>query len=158
MSNIIRMRVYDRPGVLDRITGLIRRNGVNIKSITSGNVSDGMNQITISLGKHARIEALGHRFGEMSSVRHWEKCTLETHIIRELILARFNRDQKHLIEPEMRVIREEKDLTFVEFVADPLTVDAMIEKLRGKGVVCSRGGAQGISLTEGDTSTPEGDI
>lgn len=150
MPNIIRMRVYDRPGVLDRIAGLIRRNGVNIKSITSGNVSDGMNQITISLGEHARLEALGHRFSEMSSVRHWEKCTPETHIIRELILARFNQSQKHLIEPEMRVIREENGLIFVEFVADPLTVDAMIEKLRAENVACSRGGAQGIPLAEGD--------
>lgn len=158
MPNIIRMRVYDRPGVLDRIAGLIRRNGVNIKSITSGNIADGMNQITISLGEHARLEVLGHRFSEMSSVRHWEKCTPETHIIRELILARFNRDQHHLIEPEMRVIREENGLTFVEFAADPLTVDTMIEKLRGQGVVCSRGGAQGISLTEGDIRPPEGGI
>ncbi len=147
---MIRMRVYDRPGVLDRITGLIRRNGVNIKSITSGNVSDGMNHITISLGEHARLEALGQLFSEMSSVRQWEQCTPETHVIRELILARFSEDQKHLIDPDMRIIREENGLTFAEYVSDPLSLDAKIEQLRAGGVICSRGGALGMSLTGED--------
>jgi len=80
MPNIIRMRVYDRPGVLDRITGLIRRNGLNIKTITSGSMGEGISQITISLGKHVRLETLGDRFREMTSVHQWERCTPATYL------------------------------------------------------------------------------
>lgn len=150
MPNIIRMRVYDRPGVLDRITGLIRRNGVNIKSITSGNVAEGVSQITISLGEHARLEALGDRFNEMASVRQWERCTPATHLIRELLLARFAPDQKDLIADGMRVVREEGGMVFVEYVADPVTIEETLVKLAERGVACARGGAIGVSLSGGE--------
>lgn len=150
MSDIIRMRVFDRPGVLDRITGLIRRNGINIKTITSGNVAEGVSQITISLGKHARLDAMGDRLSEMSSVRHWEKCTPQTHVIRELLLARFTPEQKDLLKDGMRVLHEENEVTFAEYVADPASIDAVFASLRQKGVVCARGGAVAIPLAEGE--------
>lgn len=150
MPNIIRMRVFDRPGVLDRITGLIRRNGVNIKTITSGNVAEGVSQITISLGDHARLDTLGDRFSEMTSVRQWERCTPATHMIRELLLMRFSADQKGLIEDGMRVIREEDGMAFVEYVADPVAVDETLARMNAAGVACARGGAIGVSLAEGD--------
>ena len=151
MPQIIRMRVFDRPGVLDRVTGLIRRHGVNIKTITSGNVAEGISQITISLGDNARIDSLANNLmdtlREMASVREIEKCTPETHIILELMLARFTADQKGLIDESMTVIREENGMVFVQYVANPADVDAMLSKLQGHGVVCARGGALGVSLT-----------
>lgn len=150
MPNIIRIRVYDRPGVLDRITGLIRRNGVNIKTITSGNVAEGVSQITISLGEHARLERLGDQFSEMASVRQWERCTPATHLIRELLLARFSAEQKDLMEDGMRIIHEENGMAFVEYVADPVTIEETLAKLSAHGVACARGGAVGVSLAEGD--------
>lgn len=150
MPNIIRMRVYDRPGVLDRITGLIRRNGVNIKTITSGNVAEGISHITISLSEHARLERLGDQFSEMTSVRQWERCTPATHMIRELLLARFSTDQQDLMVEGMRIIHEEGGVAFVEYVADPVTIEETLAKLSARGVVCARGGAIGVSLTEGD--------
>ena len=150
MPNIIRMRVYDRPGVLDRITGLIRRNGLNIKTITSGNVAEGISQITISLGEHVRLETLGDRFREMTSVRQWERCTPAKHLTRELLLARFSADQKDMMEDGMRVIREEGGMTFVEYVADPATIEETLANLTARGVACARGGAIAVSLAEGD--------
>lgn len=150
MPNIIRMRVYDQPGVLDRITGLIRRHGINIKTITSGNVSDGISQITISLGDHAKLDALGDKFREMSGVRQFEKCTPESHLIRELLLARFTEEQRYLIGADMRIVREEGGMIFAECVAAPPTIDATIMSLRSQGVACARGGAIGIPLTEGE--------
>jgi acetolactate synthase-1/3 small subunit len=150
MPHIIRMRVFDRPGVLDRVTGLIRRNGINIKTITSGNVAEGASQITISLGGNARIDPLVDKLREMASVRGVEKCTPETHIILELMLARFTGDKKHLIEEGMTVLREESGLVFAQYVADPVRIDAVLQKLQEHGIVCIRGGALGVSLTEGD--------
>lgn len=154
MPQIIRMRVFDRPGVLDRVTGLIRRNGVNIKTITSGNVAEGASQITISLGDTARLnsllDTLADKLGEMASVRGIEKCTPETHIILELMLARFTVDQRDLIEDGMTVIREENGMVFAQYVANPADVDAKLSKLQAHGVVCARGGALGVSLTGGD--------
>ncbi len=149
MANIIRMWVYDRPGVLDRITGLIRRHGVNINTVTSGHVAEGTSQITISLGEPVRLDALGDRFSEMNSVRHWEKCTPATHIIRELLLARFTAEQKDLIDVDMRVVREEDGMTFAEYVGEPCAVDAMIKKLQSRDVICTRAGALGLALKEG---------
>lgn len=150
MPQIIRIRVFDRPGVLDRVTGLIRRSGVNIQTITSGTVAEGASQITISLGDEARLDPLVDKLREMTGVREIEKCTPETHIIRELMLARFTAAQKHLIAEDMAVIREENDMVFVQYIADPANIGAMLQKLQEHGVVCARGGALGVSLTGGE--------
>jgi acetolactate synthase small subunit len=148
MSKFIRVNVFDKPGALDQITGLIRRSSVNIQTITCGNIAEGISQITLALDEHARLDALGANIQEMSCVRNWEKCTPETHLIRELLLARFEAEQKALIEKDMRVIREENGLTFVEYVADPAAVKAMLKKLCEKNVACATGGAVSMPLNQ----------
>ena len=152
MPNIIRMRVFDRPGVLDRITGLIRRHGVNIRTITCGNVSDGISEITMSLGGPMNLDFLGGRFSEMNSVREWETCTEETHILRELLLARFRDGQMHLLDDDMRVIKQDDGVVFAEYVGGPTEVERKLEQLREAGVSCARGGTLGLALVEGGAS------
>ncbi|MDR2826029.1 MAG: ACT domain-containing protein [Deltaproteobacteria bacterium] len=148
MSKFIRVNVFDKPGVLDQITGLIRRNSVNIRSITCGNVGGGISQITLALDEHARLDVLGAHIQELACVRNWEQCTPKTQVIRELLLVRFDADQKNLIEKDMRIIHEENGLTFVEYVADPASSAAMLEKLCAKNVVCALGGAVSIPLNQ----------
>jgi acetolactate synthase small subunit len=150
MPKIMCIHVFDRPGVLDQITGLIRRNSVNIQAVTSGNVAEGISQITITLGEHARLDALGSRLSEMSCVHGWEKCVPETHIIRELLLVRFTGRQKRLMENGMRIIREENGVTFAEYVAEPSVIDAVFEKLRENNVECTRGGVLSLPLSKGE--------
>ncbi|MDR1242196.1 MAG: ACT domain-containing protein [Deltaproteobacteria bacterium] len=150
MHKIMCVHVFDRPGVLDQITGIIRRNSVNIQAIASGSVAEGISQITMVFDGHVRLDVLGSRLSEMSCVRGWEKCVPETHIIRELLLARFNERQKHLMEDGMRVISEEGGMTFVEYMAEPPVIDAIFEKLRENNVACARGGVLGLSLGKGE--------
>jgi acetolactate synthase small subunit len=149
MSNIFRMHMFDKPGALDQITGLIRRNGVNIQTIASGNVTGGTAQVTISLSLddgQVNLDALGDRLRELACVRHWEKCASGSHIIRELLLVCFKVDQKHLLEDGMRIIREEGGMTFAEYVAEPSVIDGVFKKLCAHNVFCARGGVMSFPL------------
>lgn len=150
MLDIIRLRVHDRPGVLDRIAGLIRRHGINIDTITSGSSTDGTAQITIVFGENAYIQRLCDKLGEMSDILHWEKCEPQTHMLRELLLASFSKGQEHLIRKDMRIVSQEYDLTFTEYAGDPQSVAAIAAALDVNGVTYCRGGTLALPLTEGE--------
>lgn len=149
MRHTIRLWVYDRPGVLDRITGVIRRRGVNIKTLTSGDTLDGVSQITITLGAPVNLKTLCQTFSEMSSVQHWEECTPETHVVRELLLLRCKTEQRGLLPEGARVFEEEDGLLFADFVAEPDRIGEVIRMLRENDIACVRTGALGLSKLEG---------
>ena len=50
----------------------------------------------------------------------------------------------------MRIVHEEDGMTFVEFVADPATIEETLAELSARGAACARGGALAVSLVEGD--------
>jgi acetolactate synthase small subunit len=149
MRHTIRLWVYDRPGVLDRITGVIRRRGINIKTLTTGDTQDGVSQITISLGDPVNVQSLGQVFSEMSSVQHWEECTPETHVVRELLLMRCPESRRGELPEGARVFKEEGGVLFVEYVTEPDAVGEIIQKLRQREIACVRTGALGLSKQEG---------
>ncbi len=151
MPNIFRMHVCDRPGVLGRIASLIRRNGVNISNITSGTAADGETQtITLSLCPKAPVERLQPMLTELSDTLRCERCEPQTHMLRELLLARFSKYQEHLVSKDMRVILRENGQTIVEYVGDPDSVTAAIVLLVANNVAHCRSGILALPLTKGE--------
>lgn len=149
MTNTIKLWVYDRPGALDTITGLIRRKGVNIRTLTAGDIADGISQITISIKDYVDVEKLGIYFSEMSFVKGWEKCTNETHIIRELLLLRFHKADWQGVNLEgVRVTKEDGDMVFAEYVAAPNQIDDILATLKQHKISFVRTGALGLALKE----------
>ena len=149
MRHTIRLWVYDKPGALDRITGVIRRRGINIKTLTTADTQDGVSQMTITFGGPVDVRSLGQVFSEMSSVRHWEECTPQTHVLRELLLIRCPEDRRGDLPGGSRVFREEGGFLFVEFVAEPEVLDGVMHELRRRDIACVRTGALGLDKQEG---------
>lgn len=148
MSIILRLTVQDRHGVLDRITGLIRRNGWNINEINAGEKRGGLSNINIRLkDRGADLKVLGKSLTMLDCVEEWEECREERHMIRELLTLKLREaDCAGLLEG-MRAIAKEDGVVFLEYTGLPWEIDGLLERLNGKLLDCARTGA--LSLTKG---------
>ena len=89
MNTILRLGVYDSPGALDRIAGLIRRNGLNITSVNAGTFKNGTAQISIVLtDARADVNKLGKQLYDINFVADYKVLGAENACIRELALIR----------------------------------------------------------------------
>ncbi len=144
MEVILKLLVYDRPGVLDRVAGIIRRKAWNIGSITAGAVSAGKSQISLSLASAdpGEIRELCEYLAELDFLLSWEQCAPETHLLRELLVfAAAAADAGELARRNgIKLLRTEGEIAFLEYVAMPAQVSAMMRELGGKMLSCSRSG------------------
>lgn len=142
MEVILKIWAQDRPGVLDRIAGLIRRQGWNVGSMTAGDVEEGLSQIHLLLsGKNVDTAKLGEHLDELEGVRQWEECLPETHVIREMVMFSVRKDHPALPEVKaLRIVEKRDGLLFVEFTGKPEEVDALLGLVRGQTVSCVRTG------------------
>jgi hypothetical protein len=85
----------------------------------------------------------------MSSVRHWEECTPETHVVRELLLLRCPAARRGEIPEGARVFGEEEGVLFAEYVADPEAIGEVMQELRRRDIACVRTGSLGLGKQEG---------
>lgn len=138
----IQMLASNRPGVLDRVTGLIRRNGWNIDGLTAGDVGDEVTQICMTIrGVQVNTDLLGGHLAEMDGVLSWEECEPHSHMIREMVLLRIPKGISIPSELDsLRVIVKEGDLLFAEFTGSPEEVAAAIQIARTSGISCVRTG------------------
>lgn len=142
MEVILKLWVYDRPGVLDRIAGLIRRKGWNIDSLTAGDIEQGVSQINMSLtGQAVEARVLCEHLEELDFLRSWEECTPETHVIWEMLLFSVPREHQSVARQEgMRIIREVNGIIFAEFTGTPEQVSDLLQTQKDCMMSCSRSG------------------
>jgi acetolactate synthase-1/3 small subunit len=89
MKTILRLGVYDSPGVLDRIAGLIRRNGYNINSLNAGVFRGGASQINIVLDdERADVAKIGKQLYDINFISEYRAFNVGNAVIRELVLIR----------------------------------------------------------------------
>jgi len=142
----IRLTVDDRHGVLDRITGLIRRNGLNISEINAGAKGDGTSHISIrTKDKGADIDVLRKGLAQLECVRTLEECTGETHYSREVLLFSVRRsDCREGMFPGAQLMEQAGSLMILAYMASPDDIDALLAD--HKDLICdySRGGALAI--------------
>lgn len=150
MKTILEVQVWDRPGVLDRIVGLIRRRSWNINSLTVGDISPGLSQIIFQLeGRDVDLATLGEHLSEMDAVCQWQELTEQTGVLREMVLFRVGAEHAALADsPGVRVVAERDGLRYCEYTDAPSAIDAYIRTLRGQGVACVRTGP--LSLVEAE--------
>lgn len=144
MEVILKILAYDQPGVLDRIAGLIRRNGWNVKTLTAGNVSDGITQINMSLSGHnVNLDILGERLLETYGVCSWEHILSENALVREMVLCRLPDSTQPIASREgIRLLELEEPGVFkyAEFTGTPEDVSAFMQEAREQQVDCVRSG------------------
>ena len=109
MTTILRLKVYNTPGVLDRVAGLFRHNGWNIESISAGAALGNVTCIDVSFqNRYVDMKLLSKQISRLDFVIRWEECTPDTHLMRELLLLKIHRDAyDDLLVGEKKIILEE---------------------------------------------------
>jgi len=168
MTAIIKTWVHNRPGVLDRITGLIRRKGWNIRTLVAGGVDEGLSQIDIVLeGRGLDVEALGEYLVEMDAICSFEKCTEQSHLVREILIFCLHTDKRELVGfggeavlhavEQARLITEQGGLCFYEYSDSAAEVDKLLNTLCRLNIRCVYSGALTLAYSEGgDTFASNG--
>ena len=147
MNTILRLGVYDSPGVLDRIAGLIRRNGFNITSLNTGTFKNGTAQINIVL-TDARADAhkLGKQLYDINFISDYKVLGSENASIRELALIRMkisDFDAAHF--KDARIIEKDaSDISF-EITGTPYDIETLLLPVQDKLQDVVRSGALAIS-------------
>ena len=142
----IRLTVEDRPGVLDRITGLIRRNGLNISEINAGERGDGTSCINILIkDKGADIHTLGKALTQLECVKGWEELNEKRHYTREaLLFSVCSGDYKEGMFQNAQLMEQNGDILIFAYLAASSEVDSMLAANRNLLCDYSRGGALGV--------------
>lgn len=142
MEVILKLWVYDRPGVLDRIAGLVRRKGWNINSLTAGDIEEGVSQINMALtGQMVEARVLCEHLAELDFLRSWEECAPDTHVMCEMLVFSVPEAEKALTQgEEIRVVGEHKGNLFAEYTATPGEINQFLQANRHRMTSCSRSG------------------
>ncbi len=145
MKHTLVMLVQDRPGVLNRVTSMIRRRNFNIDSITVGHsVTPGLSRMVISVdGAVTAVEQVRKQLDKIVEVVKITDITNENIISRELALIKVEstpETRQEIIRIAIDVFRANiVDLTpetiIIEISGDEDKVLSLIELLRGFGLV-----------------------
>jgi acetolactate synthase-1/3 small subunit len=145
--------VYDSPGVLDRIAGLIRRNGFNIKSINTGQFKSGIAQINIVLGdERIDVGRLGQQLVDINFISDYKVFSYDNALIRELALLRMKEaDYDAAYFAGARILQRDKGEISFEITGTPREIDSIILPIQDKLIDYARSGALAISGEGTDT-------
>jgi len=145
MKHTLVMLVEDKPGVLNRVTSMIRRRNFNIESITVGHsVIPGLSRMVIIVdGATTAIEQVRKQLDKIVDVVKITDISDENIISRELALIKVEstpETQKEIVQIATEVFRANVvDLTpesvVIEVSGDENKVNSLIELLRGFGLV-----------------------
>lgn len=147
MNTILRLGVYDSPGVLDRIAGLIRRNGFNITSLNTGTFKNGTARINIVLtDARADVRKLGKQLLDINFISGYKVLGKENASIRELALVRMKtRDFDAAHFKDARILEEDSDAVSFEITGLPQDIDALLQPVQDKLLDVVRSGALAVS-------------
>ena len=156
--------VEDHPGVLTRVSGLIRRRGFNIDSITVGHTeTTGVSRMTIAVEADEfgarRIEANLYKLIEVLRV---DNVTRQPSIFRELAVLKVKttpetRAQIFQLAPiyRARIIDVSPESLVIEITGNEDKVESLIEVLEPYGILeIARTGRLAMLRGTGTASTP----
>lgn len=150
-TTIIVAYVNNKPGVLSRITSLIRRRQFNIETITAGYTEkENVTQITLLVdAKKTNIEQLKKQLFKLIDVLKIIELSPESAFLREVALFKIAPPSKNHLPKLKELVKQtgakvshidHKSLT-IELCSDPLKIDRFAESLQPFGVKkLTRGG------------------
>jgi len=145
MKRTLVMLVEDKPGVLNRVTSMIRRRNFNIDSITVGHsVNPGFSRMVISVdGATTAVEQVRKQLDKIIEVVKITDISEENIISRELALIKVESTP----ETRAEIVRIATDVyranvvdftpesIIIEISGDEDKVNSLIDLLRGFGVI-----------------------
>ncbi len=135
--------VEDKPGVLTRIAGLIRRRGFNIQSLAVGcSEQPGLSRMTVVVsGDSTEVEQVRKQLEKLINVVRVSDITEEAIVSRELALIKVNstastRSEIMQIVDIFRanIVDVSTNSLTVEVTGDDDKVESLIELLRSFGI------------------------
>lgn len=162
--HVVSALVVDRPGTLNRVSGLLRARSFNIESLTVGSTEEpGRSRMTIALrGDDGHLRQVLAQLERMIDVLEVEDLTTVPHVELELALVELDAPAEHQAEQAVRAALEAAggqqidvagDAWRARLAATPDRIDQAIEALRGLGLRrLVRAGA--VAMTTGPRGAP----
>ncbi len=143
-THILVALVEDRPGVMQRVSGLFRKRNFNIDSITVGHSEkEGISRITMTVSGDERIiEQVIKQLNKLIEVIKVTKLDNENSVMRELALVKI-KVKNEAARGDMvqyvnifrgRIVDVRKDSMIVEITGDNEKIDAFIESVSSFGI------------------------
>ena len=144
-THILVVLVEDRPGVMQRISGLFRKRNFNIDSITVGHSEKpGISRITLMVaGDESVLEQVTKQLNKLIEVIKITKLEDENSVTRELALIKIKVKNEAARADIVqytnifrgRIVDVRKESMIVEITGDRAKLDAFIESVESFGVV-----------------------
>ena len=144
-THILVALVEDRPGVMQRVSGLFRKRNFNIDSITVGHSEkEGISRIALTVAGDERIiEQVIKQLNKLIEVIKVTKLDRENSVMRELALIKINVKNETTRADIVqyvnifrgRIVDVRKDSMIVEITGDRTKVDAFIELIGSFGIM-----------------------
>ena len=134
---VLSVLVEDGPNTLSKVSGVIRRRGFHVLSITVGpSPEPGYSRLTLQVDHgHAEADQVRKQLERLVEVVEVEDLTGHDVHSRELVVARVAAaDLSDLIERGAKVLHSSPTGTTVEFAGDGNEVGDFVEELRRHGV------------------------
>ena len=144
MQTTFIVHVEDQPGVLTRVSSLVRRRGFNIESLTVGHTDrPGVSRMTIVIDTDelavARIEA---NLYKLVNVIHVENVTPQPAVFRDLAMIKVSATEAsrgaimQLVDVfRARVVDVSPDSLIIEITGTEDKIDGLVEMLKPYGVL-----------------------
>ena len=162
--HVVSALVIDRPGTLNRVSGLLRARSFNIESLTVGTTDEpGRSRMTIAIrGDDGHLRQVLAQLERVIDVLEVDDLTTVPHVELELALVELDApsspDAKHALHAVLdeaggQPITTDDDAWRVRLTATPDRIDRALEALRGLGVRrLVRAGA--VAMTTGLRAQP----
>src|ERR1700687_5468957 len=135
---VLSVLVEDGSNTLSKISGLIRRRGFHVRSISVGpSRQAGRSRMTLTVDAgHAEVDQVLKQLERLVEVIEIEDVTGEEVHSRELVVARVKSSQvAGLVERGAKVLNTGADGTTVEFAGETKDVGDFIDELMHNGVL-----------------------
>ncbi len=144
MKQILSILAQNKPGVLSKVTGLLRRKCFNIDSLTAGRTNkDNISMMTIVINgttsdaKRAALQL--EKLIEVLSIQIYDR---KSALVREIALTRLrphnNAEEKKLLVEVQKIFHKEiyrtNDEVCVELVDTTLGLDNFLETIKKSGI------------------------
>jgi len=144
MQTTFIVHVEDQPGVLTRVTSLIRRRGFNIESLTVGHTErPGVSRMTIVMDSDERaVPRIEANLYKLVNVIRVENITPQPSVLRDLAMIKVAATEAsrgaimQLVDVfRARVVDVSPDSLIIEITGTQDKIDGLVEMLRPYGVL-----------------------
>ncbi len=136
-ERVISLLVADNPGVLNRVSGLVRRRGFNISALSvAPSERPGFSRMTLTVDAgHAEVDQVEKQLDRLIEVVEVQDLTGSERIHRELVVGRVDESGSDLLaEAGARLLHRNGSGLVFEFTGDDTAAERLIEELKGHGL------------------------